>query len=65
MNDMGVFDIILSVLMIFIGAVGGVSSFVRKARRGQSKFVLFVISVLFLAGGIVCLAFGVPVTEYI
>lgn len=62
---MGAFDIILSVLMIFIGAVGGVSAFVRKARRGQSKFVLFVISVLFLAGGIVCLAFGVPVTEFI
>lgn len=62
---MGVFDVILSVLMIFIGAVGGVSSFVQKARRGQSKFVSFVISVLFLAGGIVCLAFGVPVTEFI
>ncbi len=62
---MGVFDIILSVLMIFIGAVGGVSSFVRKARKGQSKFVLFVISVLFITGGILCLVFGVPVTEFI
>lgn len=62
---MGLLDIILSVLMIFIGAVGGASSFVRKARRGQSKFVLFVISALFMAGGILCLAFGVPVTEFI
>ncbi|MBP0984335.1 MAG: DUF308 domain-containing protein [Oscillospiraceae bacterium] len=58
-------DIFFSIFLIVVGAIGGVSSFVRKARRGQSKFVGFVISVLFLIGGIVCLIFGFPVSEYI
>lgn len=58
-------DIFFSIFLIVVGAIGGVSSFVRKARRGQSKFVGFVVSVLFLIGGILCLIFGLPASEFI
>ncbi|MGN0682445.1 MAG: hypothetical protein ACI4JY_02105 [Oscillospiraceae bacterium] len=62
---MGVFDIILSVGIIVIGALGCVTSVVRKPRRGQSKFVGFVVSLLMFICGIICLVFGYPVSEYI
>lgn len=62
---MNILDILLSVMLIVIGAVGGFSSVVRNSRRGQSKFVSFVLSLLFLIGGILCLVFGVPASEYL
>lgn len=62
---MGVFDIILSVGIIVIGALGCVTSIVRKPRRGQSRFVGFVISLLFLIFGIIGLVFKFPVSEYV
>lgn len=62
---MGVFDVVISIFLIVIGAIGGVSSFVQKSRRGRSKFAAFVVSILFLVGGIVCLVFGLPAAEYI
>ncbi len=62
---MNILDILLSVMLIVIGAVGGFSSVVRRSRRGQSRFVSFVLSLLFLVGGILCLVFGVPASEYL
>lgn len=58
------FDIFFSILLIVLGVFGGFTSIVRKSRRGQSKFVAFVVSVLFLLGGIVCLIFGLPAAEF-
>ncbi|MGN1110982.1 MAG: DUF308 domain-containing protein [Oscillospiraceae bacterium] len=62
---MNAFDIIISVFMIVLGVCGGFSSIVRKSRRGQSKFVGFVVSLLMFICGIICLVFGYPVSEYI
>ena len=62
---MNILDILLSVMLIVIGAVGGFSSVVRRSRRGQSRFVSFVLSLLFIVGGILCLVFGVPASEYL
>ena len=58
-------DIVFSILLIVTGALGGFSSIVRKSRRGQSKFVIFVFSVLVLIGGILSLIFKFPVSEYL
>lgn len=44
------FDIFFSILLIVLGVFGGFTSIVRKSRRGQSKFVSFVVSVLFFIG---------------
>ena len=60
---MNFIDIILSILIIIIGAGGMFGSVVRNSRRGQSRFVSFVISVLFVIGGILCLIFGLPVSD--
>lgn len=59
------FDVFLSIMMIVIGAFGGFFAIVRKPRRGQSKIVSLIVSLLFIVGGIVCLVFGLPASEYI
>ena len=60
---MNVLDIIVSILLIVLGAGGAFGSIVRNSRRGQSKFVSFVVSILFVIGGILCLIFGLPASE--
>ena len=62
---MSAFDIFYAVLLVLLGAFGAFAAISRKSRRGQSKFVAFVISLLFLAGGIICLIFGFPISEYL
>lgn len=62
---MNIIDIIFSIVLIVIGAGSAFGSIVRKARRGQSKFVSFVVSILFIVGGILSLVFGFPVSEYV
>ena len=61
---MNVIDIIFSIVLIVIGAGSAFGSIVRNSRRGQSKFVSFVVSILFIVGGILCLIFGLPASEY-
>ena len=62
---MSALDIIVSILLIVLGAGGAFGSIVRRSRRGQSRLASFVISVLFLVGGILCLIFGLPAAEYL
>ena len=58
-------DIVVSILIIVLGVVCGLNSIVRSSRRGQSKFVALVLSLLFIIGGILALVYGFPVTEYL
>lgn len=62
---MSALDIIVSILLIVLGAGGAFGSIVRRSRRGQSRFVSFVVSILFIIGGILCLIFGLPASEYL
>ena len=61
---MNVIDIIFSIVLIVIGAGSAFGSIVRNSRRGQSKFVSFVVPILFIVGGILCLIFGLPASEF-
>ena len=59
------FDVFLSILMIIAGVFSGFFAVVRKPRRGRSKIVSLITSLLLIVGGIVCLVFGLPASEFL